>query len=236
MSAIDKLNFVKDGVRKLPPGFRFEPTDEEIVFQYLARKIFSYPLPASVIPEINICKFDPWELPGDSDQDRYLFSNKETSNRNGDPTSMVTSGGYWKETGSDKQIMCSKWMPIVGIKKTFVFFKGKNSRANSRTDWLMHEYHIARPVGNSASNVQQRTNSQDSLVQIGNWVLCHIFLKKRSNKADGIGRSSLQDFTTVETSSSEETDSSSASSSSLYSDSSALTEVSSNVSSDDQNA
>lgn len=61
---MDKLNFVTDGGSKLPPGFRFQPTDEEIVFQYLSRKIFSHPLPAQVIPEIDIFSFDPWELPG----------------------------------------------------------------------------------------------------------------------------------------------------------------------------
>lgn len=61
------MNFVKDGAIKLPPGFRFQPTDEEIVFEYLTRKISSWPMPsASVIPHIydNICKYDPWNLPG----------------------------------------------------------------------------------------------------------------------------------------------------------------------------
>lgn len=62
---MDKLNFVKDGAVNLPPGFRFQPTDEEIVFQYLARKVTSSPLPASVIPDIeNIFNYDPWNLPG----------------------------------------------------------------------------------------------------------------------------------------------------------------------------
>ena len=59
-----QLNFVRDGVTKLPPGFRFQPTDEELVFQYLKCKVFSFPLPASIIPEVNVCKYDPWDLPG----------------------------------------------------------------------------------------------------------------------------------------------------------------------------
>ncbi|KAI3820647.1 hypothetical protein L1987_08195 [Smallanthus sonchifolius] len=60
-----KLNFVQDGVIRLPPGFRFKPTDQEIVFQYLIRKVFSCPLPASIDPEIaNICELNPWDLPG----------------------------------------------------------------------------------------------------------------------------------------------------------------------------
>lgn len=61
---MEKFNFVKDGAIKLPPGFRFQPTDEEIVFQYLIRKTFSCPLPASIIPEINISNHEPWDLPG----------------------------------------------------------------------------------------------------------------------------------------------------------------------------
>ncbi|CAK7327509.1 unnamed protein product [Dovyalis caffra] len=60
---MEKFNFVRDGMIRLPPGFRFQPTDEELVFQYLQRKILSSPLPASVIPEVNVCKYDPWELP-----------------------------------------------------------------------------------------------------------------------------------------------------------------------------
>ncbi|XP_060204171.1 NAC domain-containing protein 83-like [Lycium barbarum] len=177
---MDKFNFVKDGAIKLPPGFRFQPTDEEIVFQYLIRKTFSCPLPASIIPEINICKHDPWDLPGDMEQDRYFFSNKEAKYRNGNRANRATLGGYWKPTGLDKQITCSKRKPILGMKKTLVFYKGKSQNA-SRTDWIMHEYRLVLPK-NPPSNF--KNPSQSSLVQIGNWVLCHIFLKKRNGKCD----------------------------------------------------
>lgn len=71
---MEKLNFVKDGIVKLPPGFRFQPTDEEIVFQYLTRKIFSFPLPASIIPEINISRYNPWDLPGLIAAETYIIS------------------------------------------------------------------------------------------------------------------------------------------------------------------
>jgi hypothetical protein len=59
------MNFVKkNGEVRLPPGFRFHPTDEELVVQYLKRKVFSLPLPASIIPQVDLCKSDPWDLPG----------------------------------------------------------------------------------------------------------------------------------------------------------------------------
>ncbi|PHT87755.1 hypothetical protein T459_09861 [Capsicum annuum] len=184
---MDKFNFVKDGAIKLPPGFRFQPTDEEIVFQYLIRKTFSCPLPASIIPEINICKHDPWDLPGDIEQDRYFFSSKEAKYRNGNRANRATIGGYWKPTGLDKQIICSKRKPIVGMKKTLVFYKGKTTTSHhaTRTDWIMHEYRLAVIPKDSSSNFHghfKKPSDQSSLVQIGNWVLCHIFLKKRNGK------------------------------------------------------
>lgn len=61
---MEKLNFVRNGELRLPPGFRFHPTDEELVLQYLKRKVFACPLPASIIPEVEVCKADPWDLPG----------------------------------------------------------------------------------------------------------------------------------------------------------------------------
>jgi len=49
---------------ELPPGFRFHPTDEELIVHYLCNQATSKPCPASIIPEVDIYKFDPWELPG----------------------------------------------------------------------------------------------------------------------------------------------------------------------------
>ncbi|KAL0292459.1 UNVERIFIED_CONTAM: NAC domain-containing protein 83 [Sesamum calycinum] len=118
-----------------------------------------------------------------SDQDKYFFSNKEgNARRNGDRISRGTCSGHWKATGSTKRIICSKRMPIVGIRKSLVFYKGKSPRA-CRTDWIMHEYFIALS-GNMDCDMQQKKNSQGSLVRIGNWSLCRVFLKKRSSTAE----------------------------------------------------
>ncbi|XP_022139671.1 NAC transcription factor 25-like [Momordica charantia] len=53
----------------LPPGFRFHPTDEELVVHYLKRKATSLPLPVAVIAEVDLYKYDPWELPAKSMSD-----------------------------------------------------------------------------------------------------------------------------------------------------------------------
>lgn len=161
---------MKNGVLRLPPGFRFHPTDEELVVQYLKRKVLSYPLPASIIPEVDVCKSDPWDLPGDSQQERYFFSTKEVKYPNGNRSNRATASGYWKATGLDKQIVSPRSHQIVGMKKTLVFYRGKPPKG-CRTDWIMHEYrlHTAADANNSPQE---------------NWVLCRIFLKRRGNKAD----------------------------------------------------
>jgi len=48
----------------LPPGFRFHPTDQELILHYLSKKVASIPLPVSIIAEVDIYKLDPWDLPG----------------------------------------------------------------------------------------------------------------------------------------------------------------------------
>ena len=55
---------MKNPQAPLPPGFRFHPTDEELILHYLRKKLASTPLPVSIIAEVDIYKFDPWELPG----------------------------------------------------------------------------------------------------------------------------------------------------------------------------
>ncbi|KAK7374978.1 hypothetical protein VNO80_08422 [Phaseolus coccineus] len=176
---MEKLNFVKNGELRLPPGFRFHPTDEELVVQYLKRKVFSCPLPASVIPEVDVCKSDPWDLPGDLEKERYFFSTKEPKYPNGNRSNRATNSGYWKATGLDKQILTSKGNQVVGMKKTLVFYRGKPPHG-SRTDWIMHEYRLL----NAPTSSQSQSQRQSPVVHVPmeNWVLCRIFLKRRSGR------------------------------------------------------
>lgn len=224
---MDKISFGQDGfISKLPPGFRFQPTDKEIVFQYLARKIFSYPLPSSVIPEIDVSGSGPWSFPtGDSDQERYFFI-KKANYGSRHRTVIPTRAGFWRVIGPEKQIVCSKTMPLVGIKRTLVFYEGKITRV-SKTDWIMHEYCITA-LETPACAIQQKkkiTPLQGSLVPLGNWVLCHLSMKETGDKT-------RIDYRCVGLGS---YDSSSSSSSSTDSDSSSiLTEVSSDFVSNDE--
>ncbi|XP_023772241.1 NAC domain-containing protein 17 [Lactuca sativa] len=125
-----------------PPGFRFHPTDEELVLYYLKRKICGRSLKLDIIGEVDVYKWDPEELPGQSklksgDRQWFFFSPRDRKYPNGGRSSRATMNGYWKATGKDR-IIKRKSFP-VGIKKTLVYYQGR-APSGRRTDWVMHEY------------------------------------------------------------------------------------------------
>lgn len=50
----------------MPVGFRFRPTDEELVNYYLKHKLLADDFPVHIIPEIDLCKVEPWDVPGNA--------------------------------------------------------------------------------------------------------------------------------------------------------------------------
>ncbi|XP_022850336.1 NAC domain-containing protein 17-like isoform X2 [Olea europaea var. sylvestris] len=124
-----------------PRGFRFHPTDEELVLYYLKKKICKKKHRLDVIGEIDVYKWDPEELPGLSklktgDKQWFFFSHRDRK-PNGGRSNRGTRHGYWKMTGKDRFITRSS--RPVGVKKTLVFYEGR-ARRGERTDWVMHEY------------------------------------------------------------------------------------------------
>lgn len=48
---------------ELPPGFRFHPTDEELITHYLSKKVVDSDFFAMAIGEVDLNKVEPWDLP-----------------------------------------------------------------------------------------------------------------------------------------------------------------------------
>ncbi|KAJ8649958.1 hypothetical protein MRB53_002981 [Persea americana] len=133
------------GGASLPPGFRFHPTDGELIGYYLKRKIDGLEIELEVIPAIDLYKFDPWELPDKSflpkrDMEWYFFCPRDRKYPNGSRTNRATAAGYWKATGKDRKIVCDS--AVTGLRKTLVFYCGR-APSGDRTDWVMHEYRLS---------------------------------------------------------------------------------------------
>nr|AUS89381.1 NAC domain protein 19 [Sesuvium portulacastrum] len=152
----------------LPPGFRFYPTDEELLVQYLCRKVAGHHFSLQIIGEIDLYKFDPWVLPSKAmfgEKEWYFFSPRDRKYPNGSRPNRVAGSGYWKATGTDKIITTQGRK--VGIKKALVFYIGKAPKG-TKTNWIMHEYRLTEH--------NRKTGSS----KLDDWVLCRIYKKNSS--------------------------------------------------------
>jgi hypothetical protein len=53
-----------DAFTHVPPGFRFHPTDEELVDYYLRKKVALKKIDLDVIKDVDLYKIEPWDLQG----------------------------------------------------------------------------------------------------------------------------------------------------------------------------
>ncbi|KAK3138729.1 hypothetical protein QOZ80_5AG0372690 [Eleusine coracana subsp. coracana] len=158
---------------QLPPGFRFHPTDEELVMHYLCRRCAGHPISVPIIAEIDLYKYDPWQLPRMAlygEKEWYFFSPRDRKYPNGSRPNRAAGNGYWKATGADKPVGTPK--PLA-IKKALVFYAGKAPKGD-KTNWIMHEYRLA--------DVDRTAPKKNNSLRLDDWVLCRIYNKKGASE------------------------------------------------------
>lgn len=168
---------------QLPPGFRFHPTDEELVVHYLKKKTTSAPLPVAIIAEVDLYKFDPWELPAKAafgEQEWYFFSPRDRKYPNGARPNRAATSGYWKATGTDKPVLTSGGTEKIGVKKALVFYGGKPPKG-IKTNWIMHEYRLADNKVSSKPPIYDM--SKKNSLRLDDWVLCRIYKKNNGHRS-----------------------------------------------------
>ncbi|KAI9090315.1 hypothetical protein K1719_028650 [Acacia pycnantha] len=137
-------------LRRVPVGYRFSPTEEELVAYYLPHKLMAHdPSIYNTIPEIEVCKYEPWELPAlaasafpemeQDDSECYFFSPCDYKYSNSSRFNRTTPLGFWKVTGKDRQIK-DRDNKVIGIKKNLVYHEGRVPHGIPR-NWVIHEYH-----------------------------------------------------------------------------------------------
>lgn len=158
----------------VPPGFRFHPTEEELVGFYLKRKINSLKFDLDVISDIDLYRIEPWDIQEkcklgcNEEKEWYFFSHKDRKYPTGSRTNRATAAGFWKATGRDKAVLSNKKM--IGMRKTLVFYKGRAPNGK-KSDWIMHEYRL-------------QTNDLAPPQEEG-WVVCRAFKKPSPSHKQG---------------------------------------------------
>ncbi|KAK7275433.1 hypothetical protein RIF29_16550 [Crotalaria pallida] len=171
-----------NGQSQVPPGFRFHPTEEELLQYYLRKKVSYEKIDLDVIRDVDLNKLEPWDIQekckiGTTPQnDWYFFSHKDKKYPTGTRTNRATAAGFWKATGRDKVIYSNG--KRIGMRKTLVFYKGRAPHGQ-KSDWIMHEYRLD---DNNTNDTTIVSNVMGDGGQEEGWVVCRIFKKKNHLK------------------------------------------------------
>ncbi|XP_010941568.1 NAC domain-containing protein 21/22 [Elaeis guineensis] len=159
---------------RLPPGFRFHPRDEELVCDYLAKRVSGdggngsfHGCPMMIDVDLNKC--EPWDLPEMAcvgGKEWYFFSLRDRKYATGQRTNRATKSGYWKATGKDREVRRCRL--LIGMRKTLVFYQGRAPKGK-KTDWVMHEFRMEGPSNPPKFSFASKED----------WVLCRVFYKSR---------------------------------------------------------
>eukprot|EP00253_Pinus_taeda_P004800 PITA_04800 len=173
------------------PGFRFYPTEEELLDFYLNKRVQGpYPLSFhKIIPTLDLYRYDPWELPGldyDAGLTQWFFFVPRNKEKVCPQTNRLTASGFWKATSLDRAIH-NKLLHCIGLKKTLLFYKGKGPRGE-KTNCIMNEYESR---GSTATVEECLVSFTAEILMELIWhvqkkmdmVLCRIYRKAVSHKS-----------------------------------------------------
>ncbi|XP_048139818.1 NAC domain-containing protein 90-like [Rhodamnia argentea] len=173
-------------MEEYPTGFRFYPTEEELISFYLHNQLHGLEQDKlhRVIPVLDIFDTEPWNLPqvaGEvcrEDREQWFFfaPMQEREAVGGRPSrSMAT--GYWKATGSPGYVYSSD-NRVIGVKKSMVFYVGKPP-AGRKTPWKLNEY---RAIELSPTN--PNSSSDISIPKLKReFTLCRVYVVSGNSRA-----------------------------------------------------
>ncbi|RWR76345.1 NAC domain-containing protein 19-like protein [Cinnamomum micranthum f. kanehirae] len=129
---------------RIPCGYRFCPTNKELLKYLQRKKIDNLPLPCDLIKEVELYKCDPSELLAQfgsrGEEKCYFFTSTYRKYRNGIQPSRSTKNGYWKASTGETEI--KERNNVIGTMRSLVFYYGEHPR-EKKTNWIMHEYRLS---------------------------------------------------------------------------------------------
>ncbi|KAL5708706.1 hypothetical protein ACHQM5_019472 [Ranunculus cassubicifolius] len=162
-------------LQDFPPGFRFEPTEIELVDHYLQNKISNRQFNSDKIVEENIYAYHPGCLitkyRSNGEDAWYFFSSRKRKYRNGQRPDRKAGEGYWKASGKTEPIKDKNGVEIGHDTGLVYYEKARDEeKQDVKTDWIMHEYW--------SKKYQLASNDQNMMLD--EWVICKIYKSMRS--------------------------------------------------------
>ncbi|THU54757.1 hypothetical protein C4D60_Mb10t28510 [Musa balbisiana] len=124
----------------VPSGYRFLPTAEELVVDYLANWVAGAPLPGRAVAFADVYGTEPWNLLGSDRHEGYFFAERKPKSNGGSRVDRKAGSGSWtlyKKQEPVKSFVGGREM-VVGRKSCLSFNDGR--RKNS--GWTMYEYQM----------------------------------------------------------------------------------------------
>ncbi|CAD5184585.1 unnamed protein product [Musa acuminata subsp. malaccensis] len=124
----------------VPSGYRFVPTADELVVDYLANWVAGKPLPGRAVAFADVYGTEPWNLLGSDRMEGYFFADRQPKASGGSRVERTAGTGSWllnRRQEPVKSIVDGREM-VVGRRSYLTFKDGR--RKNS--GWVMYEYQM----------------------------------------------------------------------------------------------
>ncbi|XP_011035214.1 PREDICTED: NAC domain-containing protein 45-like isoform X2 [Populus euphratica] len=148
-------------------GFKFKPTNEELIRKYLVPKIRGDIMEGLPMAVVNLCEHEPWDLP---DKSIIKLAGQVTwyflcpRDLRGKVHRRKTKAGYWKLTCQQKSITAEGTKKKIGVMRTLRFYENE-----VRTGWMIYELDL---IANS------------SQFKKGQYVLCKLEFNSKGKKSE----------------------------------------------------
>ncbi|XP_010906173.3 NAC domain-containing protein JA2 [Elaeis guineensis] len=164
-------------------GWRFQPSEDELLDSFLRKKILGQPLSYHMIVEADVYGDDPKNLTAqysmaNRDREWYFFTSTTRKHPGASDSSQASrraGAGRWKARQRIKTVLDSDHK-VLGSKQCFCYRERCPSGGETKTTWLMEEYSIPdlrRKAGASGINGSNKLDE---------WVICKIYLTPKARK------------------------------------------------------
>ncbi|KAK0598357.1 hypothetical protein LWI29_033962 [Acer saccharum] len=144
--AITTDHVVNEGFQLPAVGYRFDPTDQELIFYFLYNKVHGNLLP-SPNPVIECDVYGdgcPWKRLFEECEENALYFFTRLKNKNdekGKRINRATDSGTWRAQRDKEIFSFGDQTVLIGFKRSFSFIP-KTGGQESPGIWVMHEYRL----------------------------------------------------------------------------------------------